>query len=167
MHLPLPVGSATSSAEPVLSARPGVVCMLRYKRMQKNWIKKPALSSQSCAAVIGCCTRQHTAPHALPRTHPPSSTVGCKLLIQKKKKLPLQMTHPNEINNLQRLVSSSGHPAVQVAWRVGCGGRLRCRWRGAQGVGRCADRRTSTSCLSRLSERSVWHKRAASFRDTP
>ena len=36
----------------------------------------------------------------------PSSTVGCKLLIQKKKKLPLQMAHLNEIKHLQRLVSS-------------------------------------------------------------
>ena len=38
----------------------------------------------------------------------PSSTVGCKLLIQKKKKLPLQMAHLNEIKHLQRLVSNSG-----------------------------------------------------------
>ena len=42
----------------------------------------------------------------------PSSTVGCKLLIQKKKKLPLQMTHLNEIKHLQRLVSNSGAPRI-------------------------------------------------------
>lgn len=44
----------------------------------------------------------------VPESVRPSSTVGCKLLIQKKKKLPLQMAHLNEIKRLQRLVSNSG-----------------------------------------------------------
>ena len=44
----------------------------------------------------------------LPSEGSPSSAVGCKLLIQKKKKLPLQMAHLNEIKHLQRLVSNSG-----------------------------------------------------------
>ena len=47
----------------------------------------------------------------LPSEGSPSSAVGCKLLIQKKKKLPLQMAHLNEIKHLQRLVSNSGAPA--------------------------------------------------------
>ena len=41
----------------------------------------------------------------------PSSTVGCKLLIQKKKKLRLQINHLNEIKHLQRLVSNLGDHA--------------------------------------------------------
>ena len=48
----------------------------------------------------------------LPSEGSPSSAVGCKLLIQKKKKLPLQMAHLNEIKHLQRLVSNSGAPCA-------------------------------------------------------
>ena len=49
----------------------------------------------------------------LPSEGSPSSAVGCKLLIQKKKKLPLQMAHLNEIKHLQRLVSNSGVPVCK------------------------------------------------------
>jgi hypothetical protein len=62
-------------------------------------------------------------------TSHPSSTLGCKLLISKEKKLPLQSAYFNEIKDLQQFVSNSGSPKAERGYRCKSSStRARRRW---------------------------------------